>query len=218
MSSGISDPFGSIVILFLSILLLGTMIVQLYIYFDHYHKDNVWLKVFIIVLFTLDIINSVFTIMWVYKILIDNFGNLVTLNKSGWTLKTDPILMGIMSGMVQVFFVWKIWVLTKNYFYVGAILICALSSLVGAIATSIAGIPIMNSADWEEFQNKLYKLSLVWLAPAVFRDLIITVVITVSLQQAKGSIRQTNCVLNKIIRCVAFILPKLYTNSALMNL
>ncbi len=139
---------------------------------------------------------------------------------AGWTLETDPILTGVMSGMVQVFFAWKIWVLTKyviypsnsqvpfliqlhgcrNYFYVGAILICALASLAGAIATSIAGIPIMNSADWEEIRNKLYKLSLVWLAPAAFGDLIITVVITVSLQRAKGSIRRTNCVLNKIIR------------------
>ncbi len=40
----------------------------------------------------------------------------------------------------------------------------------------------MNSADWEELQNKLYKFSLVWLASAAFGDLIITVVITVSLQ------------------------------------
>ncbi len=80
---------------------------------------------------------------------------------AGWTLETDPILTGVMSGMVQVLFAGKIWVLIKyiiypsnsqvlfliqlhgcrNYFYVGAILICALTSSAGAIATSIAGIP-----------------------------------------------------------------------------
>ncbi|PBK67515.1 hypothetical protein ARMSODRAFT_959108 [Armillaria solidipes] len=249
MSSRISDPFGGVVIsVFLSILLLGAMIVQLYIYFDRYPKDNIWLKVFIVVLFTLDILNSVFTIMWVYKLLIDNFGNLAALNKSDWTVMTDSLLAGIMAGMVQVFFAWKIWVLTRNYFYVGAIVICALTSSAGGMATSIGGFRIIDSADWNELRNKLYKLSLVWLAPAALGDLIITVVITISLQRAKGSIRQTNRVLNRIIRltmqnglltatvalidlllilvvekkpyylCVAFILPKLYTNSALSSL
>ncbi|PBK95808.1 hypothetical protein ARMGADRAFT_1010721 [Armillaria gallica] len=244
MSSGISDPFGGVVIsVFFSILLLGAMIVQLYIYFDRYPKDNVWLKVFIVVLFTLDILNSVFTIMWVYKLLIDNFGNFVALDKSDWTIMTDPLLTGVMTGMVQVFFAWKIWVLTKNYFYVGAILICALTSSAGGMATSIAGIPIVDSADWNELRIKLFKFSLVWLAPATLGDLIITFVITICLQRAKGSIRRTNRVLNRIIRrlltaivalidlilcpaveasvqleCVAFILPKLYTNSVLSSL
>ncbi|KAK0480705.1 hypothetical protein IW261DRAFT_1135327 [Armillaria novae-zelandiae] len=249
MSSGISDPFGGIVIsVFLSILLLGAMIVQLYIYFDRYPKDRVWLKVFIVVLFTLDILNSVFVIMWVYKLLIDNFGNFAAFTKSDWTVMSDSLLAGIMAGMVQGFFAWKIWILTKNYFYVGVIVICALTSSAGGIATSIGGFRIIDSADWNELRNKLDKLSLVWLAPAALGDLVITVVITISLQRAKGSIRRTNRVLNRIIRltmqnglltatvalidlililavesqpyylCVAFILPKLYTNSALSSL
>ncbi len=68
------------------------------------------------------------------------------------------------------------------------------------MAASIAGIPITDSADWNELRSKLYKLSLVWLAPAALGDLIITVVITIYLQRAKGSIKRTNRVLNKIIR------------------
>ncbi|PBK89898.1 hypothetical protein ARMGADRAFT_1083372 [Armillaria gallica] len=211
MSNAISDPFGGVVIsVFLSILLLGAMVVQLYIYFDRYPKDNIWLKVFIVALFTLDILNSVFTIMWVYKLLIDNFGNFVAFTKFDWTVMSDSLLAGIMTGMVQFFFAWKIWILTKNYFYVGAIVICALTSSAGGIATSIGGFRIIDWADWNELRSKLDKLSLVWLAPAALGDLIITAVITISLQRAKGSIRRTNR--------VAFILPKLYTNSALSSL
>ncbi len=63
--------------------------------------------------------------------LIDNFGNLEAFMKGNhpsigaafisdrpsstadWTAATDPLLSGIMSGMVQFFFAWKIWVLTK---------------------------------------------------------------------------------------------------------
>ncbi|KAK0192642.1 hypothetical protein F5146DRAFT_1120441 [Armillaria mellea] len=167
--------------------------------------EKIWLKVFIVVLFTLDILNSVFTIMWVYKLLIDNFGNFAVFAKSDWTVMSDSLLAGIMAGMVQVFFTWKIWILTKNYFYVSVIVICALTSSAGGIATSALG------------------------------DLVITVVITISLQRAKGSIRRTNPSelavtmqngkfhtlpsLRQVFNLgVAFILPKLYTNSALSSL
>ncbi|SJL13635.1 uncharacterized protein ARMOST_17082 [Armillaria ostoyae] len=258
------------------------MFVQLYIYFDRYPKsaelslsttspnlfarDNIWLKVFVIVLFALDVLNSIFVLMWVYKLLIDNFGNLVAFTKADWTATTDPLLAGIMAGMVQGFFAWKIWVLTKNYYYVGVIVICALTSSAGGIATSIIGFLVINSVDWSELRNKLDAPSLVWLIPAALGDLIIAVVITMCLQRAKGSIRRTNRILNRIIRltmqnglltatvaiidlglilgvkasveplsffvpsclclqqrqpyylCVAFILPKLYTNSALSSL
>ncbi|KAK0501018.1 hypothetical protein EDD18DRAFT_1147024 [Armillaria luteobubalina] len=209
------------------------MFVQLFIYFDRYPKDNIWLKVFVIVLFTLDVLNSVFVLMWVYKLLIDNFGNLVAFTKADWTATTDPLLAGIMAGMVQGFFAWKIWVLTKNYFYVGVIVLCAF----------IIGFLVNNSVDWDGLRDKLDAPSLVWLIPAALGDLIIAVVITICLQRAKGSIRRTNRILNRIIRrlltatvaiidlglivgvkrqpyylCVAFVLPKLYTNSALSSL
>ncbi|KAK0465920.1 uncharacterized protein EV420DRAFT_1709271 [Desarmillaria tabescens] len=269
MSSVISDPFGGVIMsVFLSILLLGALLVQLYIYFDRYPKDNIWLKVFVIVLFTLDVLNSLFVLMWVYKLLIDNFGNLVAFTKSDWTITTDPFLLGIMAGMVQGFFAWKIWVLTKNYYYVGAVVICALTSSVGGIVTSIIGFLVIDSTNWDGLRDKLDRPSLVWLIPAALGDLIIAVVITICLQRAKGSIRRTNRILNRIIRltmqngeshtfswrvprglmlptglltatvaltdlglilaveasrqpyyiCVAFILPKLYTNSALSSL
>ncbi|KAK0479693.1 hypothetical protein IW261DRAFT_1564340 [Armillaria novae-zelandiae] len=71
MSSPISDPFGGVLIsVFLSILLLGAMFVQLFIYFDHYPKDHAWIKAFVLVLFALDILNSIFVLAWVYKMLI----------------------------------------------------------------------------------------------------------------------------------------------------
>lgn len=224
------------------------MFVQLYIYLDRYPKDNIWLKVFVIVLFALDVLNSIFVVMWVYKLLINNFGNLVAFTKADWTATTDPLLAGVMAGMVQSFFAWKIWLLTKNYYYVGIILMCALTSSAGGIATSIIGFLVIDSVDWTELRNKLDTPSLVWLMPAALGDLIIAVVITMCLQRAKGSIRRTNRVLNRIIRltmqnglltatvaivdlglilgvkrqpyylCVAFILPKLYTNSALSSL
>ncbi|KAK0465910.1 uncharacterized protein EV420DRAFT_1636472 [Desarmillaria tabescens] len=250
MSSEISDPFGGVVVsIFISFLLLGAMFLQVYIYFDRYPKDNIWLKVFVIVLFTLDVLNSVFVLMWIYNLLIDNFGNPSHLPKvTDWTATTDPLLGGIMAGMVQGFFAWRIWVLTKNYFYLGVIVLCTLTSFAGSMATSIICLLIADSVDWNGLRNEMGVPVLVWLIPAALGDLVITVIIATYLQRAKGSIKRTNRILNRITRLtmqngkshtlpwpaprglmfdcqggltifgVIFILPKLYTNSALSSL
>ncbi|KAK0234134.1 hypothetical protein IW262DRAFT_134835 [Armillaria fumosa] len=249
MSSPISDPFGGVLIsVFLSILLLGAMFVQLFIYFDHYPKDHTWIKVFVLVLFALDILNSVFVLAWVYKMLIDNFGNIEAFMKADWTAATDPLLSCIMSGMVQFFFAWKIWVLTKNYFFILIIGICALASTAGGLATSIIAFRVWQTVDWPELRVKLDTPALIWLIPAAVCDLIIAIIITVYLQRAKGPFKRTNRILNRVIRLtmqnglltatiavvdmvlilaikdtpyylfVAFILPKLYTNSAMSSL
>ncbi|KAK0465907.1 uncharacterized protein EV420DRAFT_800673 [Desarmillaria tabescens] len=244
MSSEISDPFGGVVIsIFISFLLLGAMFLQVYIYFDRYPKDNIWLKAFVIVLFTLDVLDSVFVLMWIYNLLIDNFGNLVAFTKTDWTATMDPVLEGIMAGMVQGFFAWRIWVLTKNYFYLGVIVLCILTSFAGSMATNIICFLTDGSADWNGLRNEMGVPVLVWLIPAALGDLVITVIIAMYLQRAKGSIRQTNRILDRITRLtmqngfltatvaltdvgltlgvkrqpyylwVVFILPKLYTNS-----
>ncbi|KAG7451884.1 uncharacterized protein BT62DRAFT_269774 [Guyanagaster necrorhizus] len=249
MGSLISDPFGGVLIsVFVSILLLGAMFVQLFIYFDHYPKDRLWIKLFVLVLFALDILNSVFVLAWVYKMLILNFGNIAAFSKADWTIATDPLLSGIMSGMVQFFFAWKIWVLTKNYFFFIAIGAFALASSAGGIATSTIAFMVLDTVNWVELRIKLDTPALVWLIPAAVCDLIIATIITVYLQRAKGPFKRTNRVLNRVIRLtmqnglltatvavidlvlilaikdtpyylfVAFILPKLYTNSAMSSL
>ncbi|KAK0465915.1 uncharacterized protein EV420DRAFT_1759219 [Desarmillaria tabescens] len=267
MSSEISDPFGGVVVsIFISFLLLGAVFVQVYIYFDRYPKDNIWLKAFVIVLFTLDVLDSVFVLMWIYNLLIDNFGNPVAFTKTEWTAVTDPLLEGIIAGMVQGFFAWKIWVLTNNYFYLGVIVLCTLTSFAGSMATSILCFLIAESVDWNGLRNEVGAPILVWLIPAALVDLVITIIIVIYLQRAKGSIRRTNRILDRITRLtiqngfltatvaltdvglslgvtsrpyylcagspipvlfdhpnhylsgVVFILPKLYTNSALSSL
>ncbi|KAK0436967.1 uncharacterized protein EV420DRAFT_1770216 [Desarmillaria tabescens] len=265
MSSEILDPFGGVVIsIFISFLLLGAMFVQLYIYFDRYPRNNIWLKVFVIVLFTLDVLNSVLSLMWIYNLLIDNCGNPVAFTKTEWTAVTDPLVEGIMAGMVQGFFAWKIWVLTRNYFYLGVIVLCTLTSLAGSLATSILCFLTAGSADWNGLRYEVGAPIFIWLIPATLGDLVITVIIVIYLQRAKGSIKRTNRILDRITRLtmqngfltatvaltdvgltlgsrpyylcagspisvlfdhpnhylpgVVYILPKLYTNSALSSL
>ncbi|KAK0200160.1 hypothetical protein DFS33DRAFT_1359319 [Desarmillaria ectypa] len=242
--SVISDPYGMILVcIFLSILLLGVMIVQLFLYIDRYPTDPPYLKIFVVSLFALDVINSVFIMVWAYKMFIDNFMNPAAFGRADWIVCTDPILSGLMASMVQCFFAWRVWALTRNPFYLGFVVLCAIASTAGGLGTGIyAGI----IGDFSEFR-KLKVVALIWLVSGALGDLAITLIVSNYLRKARGTFPTTDRLLTKLIRLtmqnglltsvlaivdislylasnkpyyfgIAFLIPKLYTNSALSSL
>lgn len=242
--SVISDPFGMILVcVFLSILLLGVMMVQLFLYIDRYPTDPPYLKIFVVSLFALDVINSVFVMVWTYNMLIDNFMNPAAFGGADWIVCTDPVLSGLMASMVQGFFSWRVWVLTRNPFYFGFVVLCAIASTAGGIGTGIYAAIIM---DFSKFR-KIKAVALIWLISGALGDLAITLIITSYLRKARGTFPRTDRLLRKLIRLtmqnglltsllavvdfslylasnkpyyfgIAFLIPKLYTNSALSSL
>ncbi|KAK0220863.1 hypothetical protein EDD85DRAFT_863736 [Armillaria nabsnona] len=242
--SVISEPFGMILVcVFLSILLLGIMIIQLFLYLDRYPTDSPYLKGFVISLFALDVINSVFVMVWTYKMLIDNFMNPAAFMTADWIVCTDPIISGFMASMVQGFFAWRIWVLTRNPLYFGFVVLCAIASTGGGLGTGIYAAII---GDLSEFR-KIKAVALIWLISGALGDLAITLITTNYLRKARGTFPRTDRLLTKLIRLtmqnglltsllavvdfslylasnkpyyfgIAFLIPKLYTNSALSSL
>ncbi|KAG7441675.1 uncharacterized protein BT62DRAFT_936805 [Guyanagaster necrorhizus] len=242
--SVISDPFGMILVcVFLSILLLGVMMVQLFLYIDRYPTDPPYLKIFVVSLFALDVINSVFVMVWTYNMLIDNFMNPAAFGGADWIVCTDPVLSGLMASMVQGFFSWRVWVLTRNPFYFGFVVLCAIASTAGGIGTGIYAAIIM---DFSKFR-KIKAVALIWLISGALGDLAITLIITSYLRKARGTFPRTDRLLRKLIRLtmqnglltsllavvdfslylasnkpyyfgIAFLIPKLYTNSGALSL
>ncbi|KAK0437375.1 hypothetical protein EV421DRAFT_1828688 [Armillaria borealis] len=242
--SVISDPFGMILVcVFLSILLLGIMIAQLFLYLDRYPTDPPYLKGFVVSLFALDVINSVFVMVWTYRMLIDNFMNPAAFATADWIVCTDPFISGFMASMVQGFFAWRVWVLTRNPLYFGFVVLCAIASTGGGLGTGIYAAII---GDFSEFR-KIKAVALIWLISGALGDLAITLIITNYLRKARGTFPSTDRLLTKLIRLtmqnglltsllavvdfslylasnkpyyfgIAFLIPKLYTNSALSSL
>ncbi|EIW84553.1 hypothetical protein CONPUDRAFT_100731 [Coniophora puteana RWD-64-598 SS2] len=227
----------------INILLLGVLLLQVYLYFSSYKKDKFWMKFFIWVLFIMDIVNTVFLVIYVYGRLIVDFGNETTIATENWVFSIDPISAGIITAMVQCFFAWRVKVITNNIWGVLAICICALGNFTGALASCIYSTFRTSFLEFQTFENVV----IVWLAASALGDIIIATVLVKHLRSLRTGFAATDDIVNKVIRltlqtglltaiCASINLiifcadtsgvylifniplPKLYTNSLMSSL
>ncbi|KAF5345514.1 hypothetical protein D9758_012036 [Tetrapyrgos nigripes] len=119
-----------------NVLLHGIMITQIYLYYSHFKKDQPWMKIFVAGLFIADSLNTVFDAVYLYDSLVKHFDDVSYLGRATWVFATDPALTGIIAGLVQLFFAWRVKVLSNNLWLVGLVVVCSLAGTVGGIITS----------------------------------------------------------------------------------
>ncbi|KAJ7220707.1 hypothetical protein GGX14DRAFT_431798 [Mycena pura] len=94
----------------LNVLLLGVVVMQVHIYFKTYtHFDPRRLKSLVAFVFIANVLNTGFAVADLYLALINHFGDFQYLKMS-----TCPAhsLQGAVAGAVQMFFAWRVRVLT----------------------------------------------------------------------------------------------------------
>ncbi|KAF9451123.1 hypothetical protein P691DRAFT_405309 [Macrolepiota fuliginosa MF-IS2] len=148
----------------INIWLFGIMIVQTYIYFTTYKTDRRWMKLLILAIFIADILNSVFNVIFIYDSLITHFGDVNYIARDNWSIVADPALTGIVQLTVQLFFAWRINVLTKNRILVTIVVAFALTAGVGAFVTTWKAATIAVYARFQEFdvRREAHVLELYW--------------------------------------------------------
>ncbi|THG96891.1 hypothetical protein EW026_g5025 [Hermanssonia centrifuga] len=82
-------------------------------------------------------------------------------------------MVGIIAGVVQVFFAWRIKILTKNWIIFSVIVAGALMTCVGGLvfAASFATFPSVLSLATEPSARTM---AAIWLVPAAVDDVLIT--------------------------------------------
>jgi len=177
-------------------LLYGVMVTQIFLYFTKYKRDKLWLKIFVIVLLAADTLTSAFDVACVYIPLVTNFGNPYYIEFAFWVDVTEPVMTGICAMMVQMFFAWRIKVLTNNIPLVCLVVFSSIVMGCGALGTSIA---IHKIPAWEDF-HQFKAIVIVWLVGAIVTDTLITASLVLRLKQHDNGFPGTTDRLNKIIR------------------
>ncbi|KAF8906682.1 hypothetical protein CPB85DRAFT_1313108 [Mucidula mucida] len=157
--------------LLINAILYGIMVAQIYFFFVTYKRDELWLKAFVLLIFFLDTANTVFDFAYLYECFITHYGDVTYLSKATWIFATDPALTGIIATFVQLFFAWRIRILTaKNWL---AIITAFLSilALAGALATAVEAGRI--HPEFTEF-HKFKDVVIIWLGCGCVCDILIT--------------------------------------------
>ncbi|KAJ7485408.1 hypothetical protein FB451DRAFT_1431392 [Mycena latifolia] len=181
---------------FFNVLLYGIMLIQTYFYFTTFPSDKMWTKVFVACVFVLDTLNTIFDFAYLYDCLITHFDDVPYLARATWLFATDPVMTAIIAFLVQLFYVWRVKVLTGNVWLVLFILACAVAGLAGGIATTIEVLLEPRFLDFIHFKSVV----IVWLVGECACDIIIASILVLHLRSHKSGIAASDALVDRIIR------------------
>ncbi|KAK0457322.1 uncharacterized protein EV420DRAFT_520518 [Desarmillaria tabescens] len=245
MTSAIAISHGpALVGVFVSCMLYGSMVTQVYYYSTRFRSDPTWMRCFVYFLFIMDSISTIFAIWWIYDLVVNNFGNIAAFGVTNWLFIMDPMCIAIIATACQLFFARRVKILTGKV-WLGALV--AASSITCGLCTlgTVIGLTMVTSmAEFHRLDPIIYP----WLVSSAFVDVMTALILTHHLRKHFGGFRRTEMLVNKLVRLTianglftalsalmefilfiaspntgvhilfSFLIPKLYTNSVLSSL
>ncbi|KAJ7310833.1 hypothetical protein DFH08DRAFT_898431 [Mycena albidolilacea] len=115
----------------------GISIVQVYLYFRNYPKDNIFLKLTVAALWTLDTLSSIVNSHALYTLYVLNFNNLFADAHIPWSWPLGTAILATTNTTSLIFYGWQIWSVSRNFVVVGVILSLALVSCAAGLYLSV---------------------------------------------------------------------------------
>ncbi|KAG7444302.1 uncharacterized protein BT62DRAFT_235335 [Guyanagaster necrorhizus] len=182
---------------FFNILLMGVVLAQSYIYLVTYQKrDKLWMKLFVVFLLLINVINTALQFAYMYTSLILHFSDVDYLLNITILFAVSAALTGIVSGSVQLFFAWRVKILTSNIWLVALVVVTAVAGTVGAIGSTAEA---MRAGTFLKFQE-IKSWVILWLVSACVADMLITVILVWHLRRHKTGFQASDELVDKIIR------------------
>ncbi|KAJ7176114.1 hypothetical protein C8R43DRAFT_975024 [Mycena crocata] len=170
------------------------LIAQQLTYFKTSGRDPLYMKIFVWVIFFIEVANSAFDISYMYEPLILHYGafpdNLPTV------FMTQPLCIILVGLPIQMFFIWRIRKLTGSNILPAIIMLFALAAAGGGLATSLR---VPGTKHFSKIPN-LFRSAEVWLISEAITDLLIAASLSIALQRSKTGFALTDTVVDKIIR------------------
>ncbi|KAF7358205.1 hypothetical protein MVEN_00869000 [Mycena venus] len=189
--------FGPFLIgVLLNTMLYGVMIVQAFLYYSRYKADRPWFRYLVLYLVIAETANWVCDVGLIYEPLILRWGNPEALVISPILLRADAVLTVLISTPIQAFIAWRIHVVTRSYILPGMILLLAVVSLGGGIATTTIVTLHPAFASFGNFRAEV----VTWLVSSTACDVLLTASLVYSLWIRKTNVISTDSYINKIIR------------------
>ncbi|KAJ7222095.1 hypothetical protein GGX14DRAFT_694461 [Mycena pura] len=99
----------------------GISVVQVYLYFRNYPKDNIFLKLTVAALWTLDTLSSILMSHALYTLYVLNFNNLFADAQMPWSWPLGVAILATIIITSLFFYGWQIWSVSRNFVVVGVI-------------------------------------------------------------------------------------------------
>ncbi|KAJ7291648.1 hypothetical protein C8J57DRAFT_1705172 [Mycena rebaudengoi] len=182
-------------------MLMGTLMVQVYVYWRNFPKDRLGIKILVYAVFVVDLIQTAFGTHEAWWSAIKHWGNPAALQGAPWTsVIAIPITCGLISAVVQIFYAMRIWILKTT------VIPRLLAALIISIAltqslAAIVGSSVLEANLTQANLIRLHPVFVLWLSGSFVADIIIAGSMIWILQTAKPRawISPTESLLNRLI-------------------
>ncbi|KZV82159.1 hypothetical protein EXIGLDRAFT_730124 [Exidia glandulosa HHB12029] len=227
-------------------LLLGVSILQTWMFWTNSERDPAHLKALVIFLLVLGLGFNALVSAGLYHFLVSSIGNPEAMMEVPWTLKAEPFLSAANVFIVQWFYAFRLFRLTRNYALLIVVMLLGASQLATGYAAAVFQLGLTGTIVSGTAQKNLACASL---AVDLVVDAIITAAMVHFLRTHRTGIKSTESLMNtltnytlasgfstfvcscvilgtyvalpdtQIYSGISFLLPHLYTNSllALLN-
>ncbi|KAF7378438.1 hypothetical protein MSAN_00270700 [Mycena sanguinolenta] len=182
-----------------SYMLYGVLIVQIYMYTEMFPNDRKGLKVLVWVLFFFETFFTILATVAAWSMFGSGWGDVDVLLQLNWSWGLLPLISGVLSALAQGFYIWRIWHLTRRFWWPVAIALTVAGQYVGLWWFGIK----WNIAHWHisVLPSLSHQVS-VWLAGSALADVLITMALTSTFYRRKQetNIAETTGMLNRLIR------------------
>ncbi|KAJ7814360.1 hypothetical protein B0H13DRAFT_2381816 [Mycena leptocephala] len=148
--------------------LLGTLFVQVYVYFLAFPRDKLSFKLIVGFVVIAEILQTLGDTRDAARIFGEGWGNLQALELVGWAWFSVPIMESTIGCVGQLFFAWRIAIFGKSW-YIPAVIAAVTLFQFGAGVWS--GVLILRAKTFEELQFHSLKVPAVRLTPGLQRQL-----------------------------------------------
>ncbi|RDB20301.1 hypothetical protein Hypma_012658 [Hypsizygus marmoreus] len=186
----------------LSWFLCGSFMVQLYDYYILYQEnDQRFIKFIVYFVFAAEIAQLIMMNHTVWYIMVEGYGDPTHIFNTPWSSASAPVLNGITSAAVQIFFAWRIWMLGRHKAAHVLSVFIALVSVMGFAASLATTIQFDLLGRAPDRLHALKPTVIVWHSASFLCDMLITasMVAILSRSRRKISFRNTERVINRLI-------------------
>ncbi|OCH85835.1 hypothetical protein OBBRIDRAFT_890908 [Obba rivulosa] len=175
----------------LSSIIYGITCIQVYIYYRYNQRDSKALKITIGVLWVLDTLHQLFSIIAVYDLAVTNFGNEAALGFPPWSNMASIPPFALVEIIVKMIYVVRIWRSSgKNWYLVTPIIILSFIEFFAVFIFCIWGLVI----DTFEGFAKLGPFSYVGLGCSALADVLIAATQVSVLWKMRNGFRRTESI------------------------
>ncbi|KAK0483087.1 hypothetical protein EDD18DRAFT_1362059 [Armillaria luteobubalina] len=179
--------------------LFGTLSVQLYLYYLAFPKDRPFVKCLVYGIYIVEFLQTILVTHDAFAVFGYGFGDLEAIAEMRFNWLIVPILGAVAASVGQLFYAYRIYILSRSR-VVPTLVVCV--SLTSFVAAMISGVKSFQARDLAtNFIDRETSISFgISCGSYVLCDVVIAICMTYYLLRSKTSFRRTQILVTKIIR------------------